>query len=77
MRRARVTLVVATIGAVALGVAVGGQHGQPAAPMRVEKVKEDLYISFEDLSIVVPLMGATVDMPTMGSCTRPGMLPFA
>ncbi len=44
MRRARMTLVVATVGAVALGVVLGGQQGNPAAPMRVEKVKENLYV---------------------------------
>jgi glyoxylase-like metal-dependent hydrolase (beta-lactamase superfamily II) len=44
MHRARVNLFAATIGAVALGVAAGGQQGKPAAPMRVEKVKENLYV---------------------------------
>jgi len=44
MRRARVTLIVATVGAVALGVALTGQQGTPAAPMRVEKVKDGLYL---------------------------------
>jgi cyclase len=44
MRPARVTLVVATVGAVALGVVLGGQQEKPAAPMRVEKVKENLYV---------------------------------
>jgi glyoxylase-like metal-dependent hydrolase (beta-lactamase superfamily II) len=44
MRPARLTLVVATVGAVALGVVLGGQQEKPAAPMRVEKVKENLYV---------------------------------
>jgi cyclase len=44
MRSARVSLVVATAGALALGVALAGQQAKPAAPMRVEKVKENLYL---------------------------------
>jgi glyoxylase-like metal-dependent hydrolase (beta-lactamase superfamily II) len=43
MRRARVILLVAIVGA-ALGVMVAGQQAKPAAPMRVEKVKDNLYL---------------------------------
>jgi cyclase len=44
MRSARLSLVVATAGALALGVALAGQQAKPAAPMRVEKVKDNLYL---------------------------------
>ena len=44
MRRARLTLIVVTAGAVALGVALAGQQAKPAAPMQVEKVKDGLYL---------------------------------
>jgi cyclase len=44
MRRAHMALVVVTVGAVALGVVLAGQQAKPAAPMRVEKVKEGLYV---------------------------------
>jgi cyclase len=44
MHRARVALVVGTVAAVALGVALAGQQSKPAAPMQVEKVKDGLYL---------------------------------
>jgi cyclase len=44
MRSARVVLLVSTVGAVALAGVLSGQQKKPAAPMRVEKVKENLYL---------------------------------
>jgi cyclase len=44
MQRARISLLSVTVGAIALVVALAGQQNKPAAPMRVEKVKENLYI---------------------------------
>ena len=44
MRPARVVFLVATVGAIALGGMMAGQEGKPAAPMRIEKVKENLYV---------------------------------
>jgi Metallo-beta-lactamase superfamily len=39
MNRARVMAIVTLAGALAIGVALSGQQGKPAAPMQVEKVK--------------------------------------
>jgi glyoxylase-like metal-dependent hydrolase (beta-lactamase superfamily II) len=44
MNRARVIAIVTIAGALALGVALSGQPGKPAAPMQVEKVKDGLYL---------------------------------
>jgi glyoxylase-like metal-dependent hydrolase (beta-lactamase superfamily II) len=44
MRPARVVLLVSTVGAVALAGVLSGQQKKPAAPMTVEKVKENLYL---------------------------------
>jgi cyclase len=44
MQRARISLLVVTVGAIALVGALAGQQHKPAAPMRVEKVKENLYV---------------------------------
>jgi cyclase len=44
MRPARLVLFVSTLGAVALAGVLSGQQKKPAAPMTVEKVKENLYL---------------------------------
>ena len=44
MRRARVALVVSTVIALALAGILSGQQKKPAAPMKIEKVKDDLYL---------------------------------
>jgi glyoxylase-like metal-dependent hydrolase (beta-lactamase superfamily II) len=44
MRPARVVLLISTVGAVALAGVLSGQQKKPAAPMTVEKVKENLYL---------------------------------
>jgi glyoxylase-like metal-dependent hydrolase (beta-lactamase superfamily II) len=44
MRSARVVLLVSTVGAIALAGVLSGQQKKPAAPMRIEKVKENLYL---------------------------------
>ena len=44
MRPARVTLVVATAAALILGAVLTGQQGKPEAPIRVEKVRDNLYV---------------------------------
>jgi cyclase len=43
MQRARVSLLVVTVGALVLAGVLAGQD-KPAAPMKVEKVKENLYV---------------------------------
>src|SRR6476620_8136714 len=42
--RARVVLLVSTVGALALAAVLSGQQTKPAAPMKIEKVKENLYL---------------------------------
>jgi cyclase len=44
MRSARVVLLVSTVVAIALAGVLSGQQKKPAAPMRIEKVKENLYV---------------------------------
>jgi cyclase len=44
MRSARVVLLVSTVAAIALAGVLSGQQKKPAAPMRIEKVKENLYV---------------------------------
>jgi glyoxylase-like metal-dependent hydrolase (beta-lactamase superfamily II) len=44
MRLARIVLIVAAVSAVAVVGGLWGQETQPAAPMRIEKVKENLYL---------------------------------
>jgi cyclase len=44
MRSARVVLVVATVGALALVGILSAQQAKPEAPIRIEKVKDNLYL---------------------------------
>jgi cyclase len=44
MRSARMVLLVSTVCAIALAGVLSGQQKKPAAPMKIEKVKENLYV---------------------------------